>query len=720
MNQQLANYIKIVSVSLLLMTNSSQLLAQECKKLCEAIRNSQLSIGKQLVSEGVSVNCKETFKEDIAPQAQYFQARNYTERKVFAPIHLIAYADDQYTEWLTLLTQNGANINTIDNDKQTLLHLAAETKNVPLVQAILAFNPIVDIADGVGNTPLQLLIDKETTTELVTLLIDKGANPKKTNTTNSPLIAAFKHQNLEVATLLILKGASVWETDLQGMTCLDAAVANNDFKMVQLALASGMNGSTANMKHLTNEDIIRLLIANGADVRNVDLNNVIAYTDNTSLVQWLIEKGADVNQKGFLEQTPLYNAIKKGNLPLVQFLVAYGAMLDYQREYDNYLTVASLAVPPKGEIIRYLIDQKVPLWGLHKSVREAVQNEDKAAILFLITSGLNLDKVSIEGLKSPSFGNFLLQKGADINRFDLSSIIETGKMEMVHYLDKKGINLDASNAIYHAVAHQQIAIIDFLLSKKANPNLQFKENNWHYTPLMKAIQLQNLPVIQRLVTAGANLSDINDKGETVIQLAVLSKNAAILDYLLMQNINFADNNVQHTALLVKACIENDLTSALEKLIAKGLNIKTISLTDFLESDNPDIIQLLVQYNVKVSTPNTKGQTPLYYAFKKRYYKTVNYLLEHNANINDICLAEYMSTQKRFDHLAIQFLVEEGIDLNKTHNNKTPIQLAIENDDLKMLQYLVKHSIDFDGAKAYRLAKKLNATQTILDFLKSLS
>ncbi len=170
-------------------------------------------------------------------------------------------------------------------------------------------------------------------------------------------------------------------------------------------------------------------------------------------------------------------------------------------------------------------------------------------------------------------------------------------------------------------------------------------------------------------------------------------------------------------MIIKACIDHKETKSLDKLIQKGLNVSEVSLTDFIENDDPQTLDVLVKNNVNLSLANKKGCTPLYHAFKKRYYNTVNYLLERGVSINDISLAEYMSSQKRFDHLAVQFLVEEGIDVNKPYLDKTPLQLAIENDDLKMVRYLVENKADTASIKAYKIAKKMNATATIVDYLK---
>ena len=691
--------------------------AQTCEELREAIENGELEIATNLINNGVSANCRLKSKKTDYSTRTFGSSRSMKTTSVQFPIHLLTNIDENYDKWLQLFKTQGVDINTVDDKNQAILHKAAIEKNEELIEAILTFNPNLNIADKKKQTPLYLLINSETSIEIVRKMLDAGAVPHKTEKSKSVLFQAFKHNNYSVANYLIGKGLSPWETNSQMISCLDIAIENSNYELVQLALKSGMNAKNARIENLTNEKIIKYLLQHGANVKKIQLNNIIAYTNNTAFVKWLIQEGANPDQKGFMNQTPLYHAIKKDNFELIQFLIE--ANVDVRRQFDgnNYLTLATQQKPLNGKVIKYLLDNNVPIWGIQKTINHAVVQEDKERVQFLIDHGVDLSTVKIEQLASVDFGDFLIKKGANIHNFEVETIILDGNMELLKYLEKQKVNFDATNAIYHATAAQQLPILKYLIKRNYNPNQQYKEGNWHYTPLMKAIENEDLETIQLLVEAKANINAINDKGETVLQLAISAKNNQILNYFLAQEIDFKKINSQHTMFIIKACIDNKETAVLGKLINNGLNISKVSLTDFLEDDEPMLIDILVQHDVKLDVPNKKGQTPLYYAFKKRYYDTVNYLLEKGASINDVNLAEYMNSQKRFDHLAIQFLVEEGIDINKTYLDKTPLQLAIEQDDLKMVRYLVENGADTTAIKAYKLAKKLNAATTIVEYLK---
>ena len=691
--------------------------SQTCEELREAIEKGELEVATTLIHNGTPINCP--YKNNLRTHSihTFASSRSMKQTSIQFPIHLIGNIDENYSKWLQLFKDNEVDINTLDSDNQTLLHKAAIEKNSDLIEAILAFNPNLNIADKKKQTPIYLLMDNETSVDLVRKMLDAGAVPSKTEKSKSVLFQAFKYNNNSVANYLVSKGLSPWETNEQMVTCLDIAIENNNYELVELAIKSGMTAKDARMENLTNEKIIKYLLQHEANIQNIQLNNVITYTNNAALVKWLIQAGANPDQKGFMNQTPLYHAIKKNNFELIQFLIE--AKVDVQRQFEgsNYLTLATEQEPFNGEIIKYLIGKNVPIWGIQKTINHVVVQEDKERLQFLIDNGVDLSKVKIEQLASIDFGEFLIEKGVNIHNFEVKTIIADGNIELLKYLEKQKVNFDAVNAIYHATVSQQLDILKYLIKKNYNPNLQYQEGNWHYTPLMKAVGNQDFEVIKLLVAAKASINAINDKGETVLQLAILAKNNQILTYLLAQEINFKKINSQHTMLLIKACIDNGETKILGQLIGSGLNISEVSLVDFLENDDPTLINILVQHNVGLSVPNKKGQTPLYYAFKKRYYDTVNYLLEKGVGINDVILAEYMNSQKRFDHLAIQFLVEEGVDMNIAYLDKTPLQIAIEKDDLKMVRYLVENGADTTSIKAYKMAKKMNAATTIVQYLK---
>lgn len=717
-------------ISILLSIGMAQpllLQAQSCEALCEAIKASNVTAAAQLLENGATVNCQYAYQLENKYRNPNFRAKNSHQKRVQLPVHFIAQADFNYEKLIQLLKNHAVDFNSIDNMGQTVAHLAAAQKNETLIQLLLQENININALDRAGNTILTLIIDADTDLETIQKMLRKGILVAQGQGRNSALFQAFKYNRIDIAKLLLENGASISETNQQYRSCLNVAIENQNFDLIHLAFDYGVDVRKASLANVSNKAIIGLLISKGADIQAVDLNNIIAYQEDKKFIQWLLSKGADPNQKGFLGQTPIFNAIQKNDLEVVKILVQAGADLQYYyKDNENYLTLAVAQPQINTALVDYLIQKGVAASGIQQSLDDIIASADTQRVLQLLSTQLNWKSLKIRKVNDVDFANFLLRQGFQLKDFDLESIIAIGNIDMLAYLTENNINLNARNAIYMAVDHQQIGVLNYLLQKDYNPNLPFRDGRWLYTPLMRAVLNENIAAIKLLTAAGADVNAMNDQGQTILQMAILSENAATLNFLLQNSVDFQHLPLHHKTLLVKTCMSNGLAGILQQLLRQGLDISELSLADFVESNNDTTLTLLIEKGISVGTPNQKGETPLYVAFNNRYYKIFNLLLQEGANINDICLAAFMSQQIRLDHYAIKLLVSKGIDLNKTCNTTslTPIQIAIKRNDLRMVKFLLESgNISASrrakqAKKAYRYAKKYGASEEVLNFLKT--
>ncbi|CAF4870832.1 unnamed protein product [Rotaria sp. Silwood1] len=135
----------------------------------------------------------------------------------------------------------------------------------------------------------------------------------------------------------------------ENVTVLWAAAAINNFKIVQLLVK---HGARVNHKTKTNStafrcacwngniDMARYLHENGADVRIAKIQNetnllTSVYNEDLQVTTYLVDElGCDVNESMDDGRSPLYIAVDRGSLELVQFLLNYGAR-NSQANYDN-------------------------------------------------------------------------------------------------------------------------------------------------------------------------------------------------------------------------------------------------------------------------------------------------------------------------------------------------------------------------------------------------
>ena len=109
----------------------------------------------------------------------------------------------------------------------------------------------------------------------------------------------------------------------------------------------------------------------------------------------------------------------------------------------------------------------------------------------------------------------------------------------------------------------------------------------------------------------------------------------------------------------------------------------------------DVVQWLVENEkANVKATSNDGMTVLHYAARGNKLDVVQWLVEHGkANVEAIdkygrTVLHYAARWNELD--VVQWLVEHGADVNATDiDGKTPINLAEEQKDKKITEYLKK-------------------------------
>jgi DNA-binding response OmpR family regulator len=126
------------------------------------------------------------------------------------------------------------------------------------------------------------------------------------------------------------------------------------------------NGQTPVMIYcyLGELDKVKILIDKGADLKLKSRNgktclHYAAFSGNTELLNYLVQfHGLRINDRDENNLTPLYDAIKIGNLDMVKACVELGARLNFSLEGKSYLTIAVLYGKP--DVVRYLYELGIP------------------------------------------------------------------------------------------------------------------------------------------------------------------------------------------------------------------------------------------------------------------------------------------------------------------------------------------------------------------------
>jgi ankyrin repeat protein len=222
------------------------------------------------------------------------------------------------------LVAAGAHVDATDNKKFfSALEHAIERNDVASARVLLELGAdIGDTDDAIGIPSLLFRCIWEGRTEIVELLIEKGANVNAVfrEDGSTPLHAACQGGHEAMMRALVAKGAHLWTRDDDGSTALDLAEGRNDVASARVLLELGASVGDPNDSDCWPSPLLFRCIWEG----------------RTEIVHLLIARGANVN--AVLEDgrsTPLHEACERGQEAIMRALVGAGAHLWIEDAYGS-------------------------------------------------------------------------------------------------------------------------------------------------------------------------------------------------------------------------------------------------------------------------------------------------------------------------------------------------------------------------------------------------
>ena len=259
---------------------------------------------------------------------------------------------------LHLLVRSGANVDDVDQQGQSLLHMAARGAHFALVDFLISKGANVNIQDMSGQTPLH---------------------------------HACRIRDIAIVKLLLKSKIDTEILSHNGRTALHVAVELGDVPLARLLLLYGAN---INAPFRSRSLIMELATMRG-------------WTD---IASYLLDSGSTLHLGWPGMTSPLYMAAKKGNYELVEFLLKHGASPrlgkipksnDPQLSYtplgqaittDN-VDIAKLLVQYGENVRSVLSNGGTYLWNCMSS--DPLTSADM--IDFLIEGGVDLNKKNKDG-----------------------------------------------------------------------------------------------------------------------------------------------------------------------------------------------------------------------------------------------------------------------------------------------------------------------------------
>ena len=369
----------------------------------------------------------------------------------------------------------GANVNAVDRDYATPLHLAAQEERDP---------------------------------EIILLLLDAGAyvNEKARDDLTPLHLAAQTNVNTEVIHTLLGNGARV-----------DAYAKDN---LTPLHYAAALSNNPA---------VVHALIGAGADIESggrmglTPLQYAAANNRNPAVIQALLDAGADVEAKSSFGPPPLMLAEIENNEEAIRLLscpvgVTQTALFD--TEFWRAADAAQVEEKLRCGADANAQEEYAGLTLLHIAAQYA---KDPGAIQALLNAGANIDARNAYGESPLHFAalsgssettGVLLAAGAGVEPKD-----NRGRTPL-HFatggeLNRSGIANDPVIPIVHQYGN--LFAIRALVA--AGANVDTVDEKWR-TPLRYAVELRVRPeVVQALLDAGADVNAIDVNGGTPLDRA---------------------------------------------------------------------------------------------------------------------------------------------------------------------------------------------------------
>ena len=423
-----------------------------------------------------------------------------------------------------LLINQGADIEAVDPQGKTALHLAAEAGDNYIIKLLLSHNADVNARTRLGDTPLNLAISRGNSA-VTDLLLAAGANVNLPNIFGDmPIHLAMRwrhyamrldpsqslhvfsgYRNPLLMPHLLAHGARINAPDQFGMSPLLSALLSRDklnqSVLIQHHAAKDMLTAVFNAAATNDTVTLARLLKTLPDFKDLRAPNgmtalhVAAIWNAPDTTRLLIHAGMDINGRDETAETPLHAACRfPQDSAMVRLLLDAGANPN-ARNLDGE-TPVHLAVHANSlELTRLLLTNKAAPDLPDASGRtplDSVFDNDNGT-----HDNINSDSISIVKL--------LLNAGADpntpfLNGYDLLS---------------------------QAFSTRNIALVALLVSRGADVNYINKADG--ESSLMKAVYWGNKDIISLLLDKGADINYKTRYGASALDRA--RDNSAISDLL---------------------------------------------------------------------------------------------------------------------------------------------------------------------------------------------
>ncbi|XP_033956465.1 ankyrin-3-like isoform X14 [Pseudochaenichthys georgianus] len=701
----------------------------------------EINICNQNGLNALHLASKEGHVEVVAELLKLEAAVDAATKKGNTALHIASLAGQ--TEVVKELVTNGANVNSQSQNGFTPLYMAAQENHLEVVRLLLENSASQSMATEDGFTPLavalqqghdqvvSLLLENDTKgkvrlpalhiaarkddTKAAALLLQNDHNAdveskmmvnRTTESGFTPLHIAAHYGNINVATLLLNRGAAV------------DFMARNDIIPLHVASKRG------------NSNMLKLLLDRGSkiDAKTKDGLTPLhcgARSGHEQIVEILLDRGAPFLSKTKNGLSPLHMATQGDHLNCVQLLLQHDVPVDDVT--NDYLTALHVAAHcGHYKVAKLIVDKKAnpnakALNGFTPLHIACKKNRVKVMEL-LLKHGASIQAVTESGLTPIHVAAFmghenivhaLTNHGASPNTTNvrgetsLHMAARAGQADVVRYLLKNGAKVetkskDDQTALHISSRLGKVDIVQQLLQCGASANAATTSG---YTPLHLAAREGHQDVAAMLLEHGAMLCSSTKKGFSPLHVAAKYGKMEVASLLLQKRAApDAAGKSGLTPLHVAAHYDNQRVALL--LLDQGASPHAAAKNGYTplhiaaKKNQMDIGTTLLEYGADTNAVTRQGISPIHLAAQEGSVDLVSLLLTKNANVNTCNKSGltplHLAAQEDKVNVA-EVLLNHGADVNpQTKMGYTPLHVACHYGNAKMANILLQNHAGVNG------------------------
>uniref|UniRef100_A0A8C6YES1 Ankyrin 3 n=1 Tax=Naja naja TaxID=35670 RepID=A0A8C6YES1_NAJNA len=632
-----------------------------------------------------------------------------------------------HVEVVSELIQRGANVDAATKKGNTAVHIASLAGQTEVVKVLVTNGANVNAQSQNGFTPLYMAA-QENHLEVVKFLLDNGASQSLATEVNVHIYTLY--QNIKYINALPISGTCIIGAPgrhLKKITIIDLLLC-----MLWLFLFIFQSGFTPLhiAAHYGNINVATLLLNRGAAVDFTARNDitplhVASKRGNTNMVKLLLDRGAKIDAKTRDGLTPLHCGARSGHEQVVRMLLDRGAPL--LSKTKNGLSPLHMAT--QGDhlnCVQLLIEHHVPvddvtndyLTALHvaahcghykvaKVLLDKKANPNAKALNGFTPLHIACKKNRIKVME------LLLKHGASIQAVTESGLTPIhvaafmGHVNIVSQLMHHGASPNTTNvrgetALHMAARAGQSEVVRSLVQNGAQVEAKAKDDQ---TPLHISARLGKADIVQQLLQQGASANAATTSGYTPLHLSAREGHEDVASVLL-------DHGASLSIITKKGFTPLHVAAKYGKIEVANLLLQKNASPDAAGKsgltplhvaahyDNQKVALLLLDQGASPHASAKNGYTPLHIAAKKNQMDIATTLLEYGADANavtrqGIAPVHLASQEGHMDVVSLLLTRNANVNLSNK-SGLTPLHLAAQEDRINVAEVLVNQGAVVDA------------------------